>query len=89
MPAVVGIYGARTGIETNNNNTYLDLREKRAREASSQRRDGQRDGGGQWLAGKGRAATAAAGEVVKLSGSIQQRRWMMYDGPSIEIAMPG
>lgn len=24
MPAVVGIYGARTGIESNNN-TYLDL----------------------------------------------------------------
>lgn len=72
MPAVVGIYGygARTGIETRNQQQHVPgSREKRAREANSQRRDGPRDGGGQWLAGKGRAATAAPGEVVKLSGS--------------------
>lgn len=93
MPAVVGIYGdgARTGIETNkNNNTYLDLARSVPVKPTPQGRDGQRDDGGgeQWLAGKGRAATAAAGEVVKLSGS-SSGRWMMYDGPSIERAMPG
>lgn len=49
MPAVVGIYGygARTGIETRNQQQHVPgSREKRAREANSQRRDGPRDGGG-------------------------------------------